>query len=96
MACKHGNYGYECAACAADRLAALPTPKPAPEYGWVVERGDSETFAPLYWSGHYTWESDNLKAIRFARKEDAAVIAEIETSHSEDDMQHRVCEHGWG
>ena len=67
------------------------------ETGWVIERGDSEPSAPLYWAGHYEWERDHLKAVRFSRKEDAERVAERERTLDDGGPEYaRVCEHSWG
>lgn len=57
------------------------------ETGWVVEVGTSDTAAPLYLCGTNRYTQDNMKAARFARKEDAEKFA-LKTD--------RVCEHAWG
>lgn len=69
------------------------------ETGWVIERSTSEVSRPEYYTGHeyplQYWSFDNLKALRFARKEDAetirasGLIFEIPNAH-------RVADHGWG
>ena len=69
------------------------------EFGWVMEHKDSEPSVPSYfdaapWSldRPYPWTNDNLKAIRFARKEDAQKMA----TYLKLDHVVRICEHGWG
>lgn len=57
------------------------------ETGWVVESGASEPSRPLYLAGPGKWSVDNLKAVRFSRKEDAQKFAL---------KSDRVCEHAWG
>ena len=57
------------------------------ETGWVVESSVSEPSRPLYMAGLNKWTVDNLKAVRFARKEDAEKFAL---------KNDRVCEHSWG
>lgn len=57
------------------------------ETGWVVEVGASDPSRPTYIAGPNKYTVDNLKAVRFARKEDAEKFA------LKDD---RVCEHSWG
>lgn len=65
------------------------------EYGWLIERGDSPHYAPAYLGesdeGCVGWTGDNLKAIRFARKEDAQRYCDCEGLNNV-----RICEHGWG
>jgi hypothetical protein len=65
-----------------------------PETGWVLERGDSDTAAPLYYApegGHgEMWSDDPDEALRFAREIDASRQAYAMG------VQVRVCEHQWG
>lgn len=64
--------------------------KTTEEFGWVIERGDSETCAPTYWAGPDRWSQDHMDAIRFSRKCDGERVAcRIGQGY------HRVCEHGW-
>ena len=47
-----------------------------PEFGWLIEID-----GPMWWTGNaypHTWTKDSLKAIRFARKEDAMRMIGIE------------------
>lgn len=70
--------------------------KPAPEIGWVIERGLSEVSAPDYYSvagGGVKWTKDNLLALRFARKVDAELMA---LACYGGDHGHRIAEHIWG
>lgn len=69
----------------------------ATEYGWVIERGNSEPSAPDYWCGN-GWSRDNLRAVRFARQIDAENTANgfDEDDRLATDKSHRVAEHGWG
>lgn len=65
------------------------------ESGWVLERADSPVSAPLYFAGggeHGTaiWSEDHLKALRLARKQDAAGLA------AAIGVEVRACEHQWG
>ncbi len=72
------------------------------EFGWVIERGDSEISRPLYWTGTAlgsdpnAWTFDNLNAIRFARELDASVVAHNFMGCGDGRMNVRVKEHGWG
>jgi hypothetical protein len=65
------------------------------ENGWVIEKGD--THNPKYLSANHRrfyWTHDHLKAIRFARKQDAELV----DSHfllTERIEEHRICEHSW-
>lgn len=63
------------------------------EFGWVIEHRLSPTHSPKYWAGN-GWSTDHMKAIRFARKEDA----ERSRNGFDDEfaLEHRVAEHGWG
>lgn len=61
------------------------------ETGWLCERsheGSPQWLCVL--SGCFNWTPDRLKAIRFARREDAEQIAEIV-----EDV-YRITEHQWG
>lgn len=65
------------------------------EAGWVIEHEHSEPAAPRYLSTcplkGYVWSPDHLKALRFARQEDAfAVSSCIYPAY-----RHRVAEHLW-
>jgi hypothetical protein len=67
------------------------------EFGWVIEKHDSEPCEPLYWScgvNPLSWSKDNLEAVRFARKEDAARFMDECFDHA--NMKNRIAEHGWG
>lgn len=60
------------------------------ETGWLVERGGNGT--PMYRTleqGLPVWTPDSLKALRFARREDAELFA------AEDDDAWLVTEHSW-
>jgi len=62
------------------------------ETGWLLERNITPE-GPEYLTvdvGRFGWTTDNLKALRLARREDADALAEII-----DDCQH-VREHQWG
>jgi hypothetical protein len=61
------------------------------ESGWVIELAASEPCNPQYWAGSSLWIPDHLKAIRFARRQDAHQAADFML----DGMKIRVCEHGW-
>jgi hypothetical protein len=63
----------------------------ATEFGWCIERGDSERSAPAYWAGPDRWSHNHLEAVRFTREVDGKAVA-LRLGAG----QHRVCEHGWG
>lgn len=77
--------------CAAARkhLEATAAEPKQDENGWVIERGDSEPCAPLYYDG-LGWTPEHDLAIRHARKIDAERVAE-----GLDGYDHRICEHIW-
>lgn len=61
------------------------------EFGWVIERGDSQPSAPTYWSGPDRWSQSHMDAVRFVRKQDAeSVASRLGQGY------HRVAEHSWG
>lgn len=68
----------------------------AEESGWVIERGDSPGFEPLYYAPQTDagWDKDHLLALRFARKQDAEVI--VAAYCLDDEHGVRIAEHGWG
>lgn len=66
-------------------------------FSWVIEHRRSPVSAPEYWAGN-GWDSDHMRAIRYARKLDAERSA---AGFDEDDplpaeTPHRIAEHGWG
>lgn len=61
------------------------------ESGWVIELAASEPCSPQYWAGSSLWVPEHLKALRFARKQDAQQAADFML----DGMKIRICEHGW-
>lgn len=67
------------------------------ESGWVIEHRRSPAYEPEYWAGN-GWSKDNLRAIRFARQEDAENTRAgfDEDDPLPDEQPHRVAEHGWG
>lgn len=64
--------------------------RPGEETGWVIERADSEPSRPMYYAG-FEWDYDNLKAMRFARKEDAQKMARYMFPGE----PHRIADHMW-
>ena len=71
----------------------------AQSFAWLIERADSDTFSPWYWTasgqpnkGMGTgWTQNHLEAIRFARQEDATKVA----ARLLPDLPVWICEHGW-
>jgi len=67
-----------------------------PEQGWVIEHYTSPAFAPKYWGGNEEWTTDNLKAVRFNREQDAKSVSRF-LEHLEDETHtHWVRFHEWG
>jgi hypothetical protein len=60
------------------------------ETGWVIEREDSEPSRPMYYAG-FDWSYDNLKAMRFARRQDA----ELMSRYMFPGEPHRIADHMW-
>ncbi len=66
------------------------------DFAWLIERGDSPVFAPIYFAGYSRrgvtalWSGNPSAAVRFARKEDAEKV-----SYALLDANNRVAEHGW-
>src|SRR5579859_2376491 len=60
------------------------------ETGWVIEQEDSDPSRPMYYAG-FDWSYDNLKAMRFARKEDAQTMCRYMFPGE----PHRVADHMW-
>ena len=61
-----------------------------PEYGWLTEKFDPGPVWLTVDTGFISFTSDPLKAIRFARREDASRMAELVES---EDV--RITEHQW-
>lgn len=65
------------------------------EYGWLIELKPEHRPRPTYYGengeGVLGWTPDSLRAIRFARKEDAELVIECEGF-----TEAFACEHGWG
>jgi hypothetical protein len=59
------------------------------ESGWLIEAGD----LPVYWNGA-GFDRDDLKAIRFARKEDGERLVAA-WRRQKDVSPYRVLEHLW-
>ncbi|QDY99066.1 hypothetical protein FQ775_01035 [Nitratireductor mangrovi] len=76
-----------------ERIALPEEDDPVIEAGWVLERADSDTAAPLYYApcgGHgEQWSHNHLKALRLARREDGEALAEALA------IEVRVAEHEW-
>lgn len=74
-----------------DKIAA--TDAGATHYAWLIEAGDGNRSAPVYWDGG-DWSADHLRAVRFSRKIDA----ERSMINLPDGMRQRhvaAVEHGW-
>jgi hypothetical protein len=63
------------------------------ETGWVIEHGRSDPSRPEYWAAT-GFDHDNLKAIRFARKEDAERVANC-LGGGWPEGYHRIADHMW-
>ena len=63
------------------------------EGGWVIEHWRSEPSSPEYWTAT-GFDRDNLKAIRFARKEDAERVSNI-LGGGFPEGYHRIADHMW-
>jgi hypothetical protein len=61
------------------------------ELGWVIEGAWSPPSTPEYWAGSSAWTSDHMKALRFARREDAEQAAYLMCTG----LNVRICEHAW-
>jgi len=74
-----------------ERNAKPPSLPPTMETGWLVENGKSfpDTRYRTIEFGLPAWTPDHLKAIRFARREDAEMFS------AEDEDAWRIVEHGW-
>jgi hypothetical protein len=84
-----------------ERLAIAELDEPiedeaAVETGWVIEEGESPAAEPAYFCGGAdgpSFQADHLKAMRFARREDAEAFA-LMSQGSLDGV--RIAEHQWG
>jgi hypothetical protein len=81
---------YETLAIINDGLIADAKRRRGGGSGWVIEREDSEPSRPMYFTG-INWDYDNLKAVRFARKEDAQTMARYMFPGE----PHRIADHMW-
>lgn len=61
------------------------------EYGWVIEGGWTSIDKPDYWVGSSAWSEDPLRALRFARRQDAQQAADLMLAG----VNVRICEHEW-
>lgn len=59
--------------------------------GWVIEGQWSPTDSPDYWIGSSAWTTDHMRALRFARREDAQQAADLMLSG----VNVRICLHEW-
>ena len=73
------------------REAELNEQAATDETGWVVEGAWSSPAMPEYWVGSSAWSSDHMKALRFARREDAQQAADMMCAG----LNVRICEHAW-
>lgn len=78
------------AATVIGRLCDALKSRQGEETGWVIEREDSEPSRPMYYAG-FEWDYDNLKAMRFARKEDAEKMCRYMFPGE----PHRIADHMW-
>lgn len=66
-----------------------------PETAWVIEHCGSDASRPEYFMGlnanGHPWSFDHLKAVRFARREDAEAIKQYIFGT----VTHRIAEHQW-
>jgi hypothetical protein len=58
---------------------------------WVIEGGWTSIDKPDYWLGSSAWSQDPLRALRFARRQDAQQAADLMLSG----VNVRICEHAW-
>ncbi len=74
------------------------------EVGWLIERGDSTTNGPIWWTGTTVgnrigpWSPDANEAVRFCREQDAATVAASMLFDFLDNRRYgelRVTEHIW-
>lgn len=67
------------------------------EFGWLIEDGNSKPSAPSYIciTGRQSidWTKDNVKALRFSRREDAQAFVRYALAGI---SSHRIALHGWG
>lgn len=61
------------------------------EYGWVIEGGWTSINKPDYWVGSSAWSENPLRALRFARRQDAQQAADLMLAG----VNVRICEHEW-
>lgn len=71
--------------------------------GWLLEKGKQGALERIYFGvekGEFNWTADHMKALRFARKEDAELFSEtgIKAGYGLIDLRepHLAVEHGWG
>lgn len=82
----------------------IPTPppvaSPAIEGGWVIEHHSSPPHTPSYWcawnNGQKDWDTNNLKAVRFVREQDAQTVSEFLEQLEDCWHKNRVAYHEWG
>jgi hypothetical protein len=79
------------AAAFIERAPVIAPARTEMDFAWVIEGSWSPVSDPAYWAGSSMWVRDHLKAIRFARKEDADNAAMMMCAG----VNVRICEHGW-
>lgn len=81
--------GERLLATIADLTAKLEV-RSSEEAGWVIEHYDSQVSVPAYFAC-ISWSTDNLRAVRFARKEDAQRMS----NYLFPGEPHRIADHMW-
>lgn len=61
------------------------------DYAWVIEGGWTSINKPDYWVGSSAWSENPLRALRFARRQDAQQAADLMLAG----VNVRICEHEW-
>jgi len=85
------NELFNCDLC--DNIPTPPNAARADEIAWVIELAWSEPSSPEYWNGgvgSFSWTKDNLRAVRFTRKEDAQIVVDTVLTGN----NHRVLNSG--
>ena len=60
-------------------------------FSWVIEGGWTDIYKPEYWVGSSAWSGDHMRALRFARRQDAQQAADLMLAG----VNVRICEHAW-
>jgi hypothetical protein len=78
----------------ADQLHAVINGDQGSEFGWLIELKSSVSPTPTYYGeneeGVLGWTADHMKALRFARREDADLVIRCEGW-----TEAFAAEHGW-